>query len=170
MLARLNEGLQDLGDLDERDYESAYLDELSELDRRALNERRVLNASILDKKEPMSILITPEEDISVVLNGTDHIRIQVLSPGLHLTEALRTADKVDDYINARFSYAFDEKYGYLTSFPTNVGTGMRATAIVHLPTLSMAKKFLRMLNDMGRFGVCIRGVLWRGKRKLWSSL
>lgn len=90
----------------------------------------------------MSILITPEEDISVVLNGTDHIRIQVLSPGLHLTEALRTADKVDDYINARFSYAFDEKYGYLTSFPTNVGTGMRATAIVHLPTLSMAKNFL----------------------------
>lgn len=163
MLARLNEGLQDLGDLDERDYESAYLDELSELDRRALNERRVLNTSILAKKEPMSILITPEEDISVVLNGTDHIRIQVLSPGLHLTEALKTAGKVDDYINARFSYAFDEKYGYLTSFPTNVGTGMRATAIVHLPTLSMAKKFPAMLNDMGRFGVCIRGVYGEGR-------
>ncbi len=163
MLARLNEGLKDLGDLDGRDYEAASLDEISELDRRALKERRVLNSSILERKAPMSILITREEDISLVMNGTDHIRIQVLSSGLHLTEALKTADRIDDYVNARFTYAFDEKYGYLTSFPTNVGTGLRATAIVHLPTLSMGKKFPAMLNDMGRFGVCIRGVYGEGR-------
>ncbi|MCI8886778.1 MAG: ATP--guanido phosphotransferase [Hungatella sp.] len=163
MLARINEGLEELGELNSRDYEAAYLNELSELDRRALKERRILNSSILARKAPMSILITKEEDISLVLNGTDHIRIQVLSPGLHLTEALKTADEVDDYVNARFAYAFDEKYGYLTSFPTNVGTGMRATAIVHLPSLSMGKKFPAMLNDMGRFGVCIRGVYGEGR-------
>lgn len=163
MLRRLNEGLQDLGDMDGRDYESAYLDELSELDRRALRERRILGASILERKAPMSILITREEDISLVLNGADHIRIQVWSPGLRLTEALKTADQVDDYVNARFSYAFDEKYGYLTSYPTNVGTGLRATAIVHLPTLSMGKKFPAMLNDMGRIGVSVRGVYGEGR-------
>lgn len=163
MLARLGEGLGDLGETDGRDYEAAYLDELSELDRRALKERKILSESILARKAPMSILITREEDISLVLNGADHIRIQVWSPGLHLTEALQTADRVDDYVNARFSYAFDEKYGYLTSFPTNVGTGMRATVIVHLPTLSMGKKFPAMLNDMGRIGVCIRGVHGEGR-------
>ena len=163
MLARLKEGLRDLGDLDGRDYETAGLDELSELDRRALRERRVLSSSILEKKAPMSILITREEDISLVLNGMDHIRIQVLSSGLHLTEAWKTADRIDDYVNARFAYAFDEKYGYLTSFPTNVGTGLRATAVVHLPSLSMGKKFPAMLNDMGRFGVCIRGVYGEGR-------
>lgn len=163
MLARLNEGLQDLGELDGRDYESAYLDELSELDKRALKERRILNSSILSRKAPMAILITREEDISLVMNGSDHIRIQVWSSGLHLTEALKTANQVDDYINARFSYAFDEKYGYLTSYPTNVGTGMRAAAIVHLPTLSMGKKFPSMLNDMGRIGVSVRGVYGEGR-------
>ena len=80
LLSRLNEGLKDLGDLDGRDYESAYLSDLSELDRRALKERRILNSSILEKKSPVSLLITREEDISLVLNGMDHIRIQVLSP------------------------------------------------------------------------------------------
>ncbi|MCI8982414.1 MAG: ATP--guanido phosphotransferase [Hungatella sp.] len=163
LLSRLNEGLRDLGDLDGRDYESAYLSDLSELDRRALKERRILNSSILEKKSPVSLLITREEDISLVLNGMDHIRIQVLSPGLRLTEALKTADQIDDYVNARFDYAFDEKYGYLTSFPTNMGTGMRATAMVHLPSLSMGKKFPAMLNDMGRFGVSIRGVYGEGR-------
>lgn len=163
LLSRLNEGLKDLGDLDGRDYESAYLSDLSELDRRALKERRILNSSILEKKSPVSLLITREEDISLVLNGMDHIRIQVLSPGLRLTEALKTADQIDDYVNARFDYAFDEKYGYLTSFPTNMGTGMRATAMVHLPSLSMGKKFPAMLNDMGRFGVSIRGVYGEGR-------
>lgn len=163
MLSRLKEGLKDLGDLGDRDYESAYLEELTELDRRALKERRILNSSVLEKKDPMCLMITREEDISLVLNGADHIRIQVLSPGLGLTEALKTADQIDDYINARFTYAFDEKYGYLTSFPTNMGTGLRATAIVHLPSLSMGKKFPAMLNDMGRFGVCIRGVYGEGR-------
>lgn len=163
MLARLGEGLQDLGDVDGRDYEFAYLDELSDLDKRALKERRILNSFIVEKKGPMSILITREEDVSLLLNGTDHIKIQVWQPGLSLTEALKTANQVDDFVNSRFSYAFDEKYGYLTSFPTNVGTGMRATAIVHLPTLSMGKKFPSMLNDMGRIGVSVRGVYGEGR-------
>ena len=123
MIDRLNEGLRDLGETDGRDYESAYLDELSELDRRALKERRIFSSSILERKAPMSVLVAREEDISLVLNGSDHIRIQVGQPGLCLAEALGTANRIDDYINARFSYAFDEKYGYLTSFPTNVGDG-----------------------------------------------
>ena len=168
MLARLSEGLGDLGDMDGRDYEAAYLDELNELDRRALKERQILSPSLLDRKAPMSILITKEEDISLILNGLDHIRIQVWSPGLGLGESLKTADKLDDYINARFSYAFDEKYGYLTSFPTNVGTGLKATAIVHLPTLSMGKKFPSMLNDMGRIGVSIRGMYGEGRENYGS--
>ncbi len=163
MLSRLAEGLKDLGAEEERDYEYARLEELTELDRRALKERRILNSSILERKAPMSLLITREEDISVIMNGADHIRIQVLLPGLHLAKALKTANRIDDYINARFTYAFDEKYGYLTSFPTNMGTGLRATAVVHLPSLSMGKKFPAMLNDMGRFGVCIRGVYGEGR-------
>ena len=67
--------------------------------------------------------------------------MQILSPGLKLDELWHKADVLDDYVNERFSYAFDEKYGYLTSFPTNVGTGLRACAVLHLPTLSQVRKF-----------------------------
>ncbi len=169
MVDRLLEGLKDLGELDGRTYETASMDSLAELDQRALKERRILNASILSRKAPMALVISKEEDVSLVLNGTDHIRIQILMPGLKVHEALKTADQVDDYINARFSYAFDEKYGYLTSFPTNVGTGMKAAAIVHLPSLSMGKRFSSLLNDMGRFGVSVRGV-YGEERENYGSL
>lgn len=163
MLKRLNYGLKDLGEFQNRNYEYASLEELSDLDRRALRERRILNSAVVQKKTPVGIIITEEEDISIILNGSDHIRMQVLMPGLHLHEAWNAADQMDDYINARFSYAYDEKYGYLTSFPTNVGTGMRASVIVHLPTLSMGKKFQALVADMGRFGIAIKGVYGEGR-------
>jgi protein arginine kinase len=168
MVKRLCEGLADLGEQDKNQYETTYLEDLSELDRRALKERRVLNASVLSRKAPMALMVSEKEDISLVFNGTDHIRIQALSTGLHLQELLKTANEVDDFINARFSYAFDEKYGYLTSFPTNVGTGMRASVMVHLPSLSLGKKFSSVLTNMGRFGVSIRGAYGEGRENYGS--
>ena len=168
MVKRLCEGLADLGEQDGNQYETTYLEDLSELDRRALKERRVLNASVLSRKAPMALMVSEKEDISLVFNGTDHIRIQALSTGLHLQELLKTANEVDDFINARFSYAFDEKYGYLTSFPTNVGTGMRASVMVHLPSLSLGKKFSSVLTNMGRFGVSIRGAYGEGRENYGS--
>ena len=154
MLHRLELGLQNLNSLD--------LGDISELDKKAMQERRVFNATIASKKTPTGLLLSEEEDTSIVLNGTDHIRLQMLSAGLHLEELWSGCDQMDDYINARFPYAFDKKYGYLTSFPTNVGTGMRASVVLHLPTLSMGKKFNGLVTEMGRFGASIRGVYGEG--------
>ncbi len=162
MIRRLEFGLKDLGETDGKDYEYAYLEELSELDRKALRERRVLNSTVASKKTPVGIIVSKEEDTSIVLNGTDHIRMQVMSPGFHLEELWKRADQLDDYINMRFPYAFDEKYGYLTSFPTNVGTGMRASVVLHLPRLSMGKKFTGLVTEMGRFGASVKGVYGEG--------
>lgn len=162
MIRRLEYGLKDLGSLDGKTYEYAYLDELSELDRKALRERRVFNSTIASKKTPTGIIISEDEDTSIVLNGTDHIRLQMMAPGLHLEELWKRCDEMDDYINARFSYAFDEKYGYLTSFPTNVGTGMRASVLLHLPTLSLGKRFNGMVTEMSRFGATVKGVYGEG--------
>lgn len=162
MIRRLESGLKDIGSLDGRTYEYAALSELSELERKALRERRVFNSTIASKKTPVGIIISGEEDVGIVLNGTDHIRLQVQSTGLHLDELWKRADQLDDYINARFSYAFDEKYGYLTSFPTNVGTGLRASVILHLPNLSMGKKFNGLVSEMGRFGAAVKGVYGEG--------
>lgn len=162
MIRRLELGLSDLGSLDGKTYEYAYLDELSELERKALRERRVFNSTIASKKTPTGIIISEEEDTSIVLNGTDHIRIQLLAVGFHLEELWRRADQLDDFINARFAYAYDEKYGYLTSFPTNVGTGMRASVVLHLPSLSMGKKFTGLVSEMARFGAQVRGLYGEG--------
>lgn len=162
MIRQLEQGLKDLGSLDGKEYEYAYLDELTELDRKALRERRVFNSTIASKKTPAGIIISPEEDISIVLNGTDHIRIQLLTAGLHLDELWKRADQLDDYINERFPYAFDEKYGYLTAFPTNVGTGLRASVVLHLPMLSAGKKFTGLVAEMGRFGASVKGVYGEG--------
>lgn len=163
VVSRLREGLKDLGELDDRSYVYAGLDELSELDLRALKERRILNSSIVAKQEPVGLILSEKEEVSLVLNGTDHIRLQVMSAGFHLNECYQEADRIDDYINARFSYAFDDKYGYLTSFPTNVGTGLRASVVIHLPSLSLGKKFGSLLSDMSRFGVSVKGVYGEGR-------
>ena len=162
LISRLETGLKDLQEDDGLPYEYAYLEDLKELDRLALRERRILNSGTVAKKSPTGIIISEDESTSFILNGDDHIRIQVLAPGFHLDELWQRADKLDDYVNTRFSYAFDEKYGYLTSYPTNVGTGLRASVVLHLPTLSMGKKFQNLLAEMSRFGVRIRGVYGEG--------
>lgn len=162
MIQRLETGLRDIGSLDGKHYEYVYLEELDELERKALRERRVFNATIASKKTPVGLIISDEEDSSIVLGGTDHIRIQRMQTGMHLEELWKSCDEMDDYINARFPYAFDEKYGYLTAFPTNVGTGMRASVVLHLPSLSMGRKFQGLVAEMGRFGATVRGVFGEG--------
>lgn len=162
MIRRLQYGLKDIGSLDGEEYAYVHLSELSELDRKALRERRVFNSTIASKKTPAGLLISGKEDVNIVLNGTDHIRVQVQSAGLHLNDLWKRADQIDDYINARFSYAFDDKYGYLTSFPTNVGTGLRASVLLHLPNLSMGKKFHGLVAEMGRFGAAVKGLYGEG--------
>lgn len=162
MIRRLEYGLREIGSLDGRSYQYVSLSQLSELDRKALRERRVINSTIAAKKAPAGIILSEEEDVNLVLNGTDHIRLQVQTAGLHLEELWKRADQMDDYINARFSYAFDAKYGYLTSFPTNVGTGLRASVLLHLPNLSMGRKFNGLVAEMGRFGAAVKGLYGEG--------
>lgn len=168
LVKRLEFGLKNLEELDGTPYEYAYLEELDELSRRALRERRILNSAILNKKGMVGLIVSRDESVSLVLNGDDHIRMQFLSTGLCLNELWSRADKLDDYVNARFSYAFDEKYGYLTSFPTNVGTGLKASVTLHLPTLSLGKKFSSLVGEMSRFGLTLRGVYGEGSENYGS--
>lgn len=162
LIKRLEFGLKDLGELDHKNYEFAMLGNLKELDRLALRERRILNTAAVTKKGPIGVLVSSEEDTSLVFNSDDHIRFQLLAPGLCLDELWKQADQIDDYINARFPYAFDDKYGYMTSFPTNVGTGLRAGVVIHLPTLSLGRKFQNLVGEMSRFGTAVRGVYGEG--------
>lgn len=142
---------------------SSLVSELPEVRRMALRERRILSTSIIEKKRPVGLMLSESEDVSVILNGDDHIRIQLLSPNFHLYNLWDRASGLDDAINQYLNYAFDERYGYLTAFPTNVGTGMRANVVVHLPALSMSSHFLSLLESMTQFGVTIRSVYGNGR-------
>lgn len=168
MIGRLESGLKDLGSLDGRHYEQVRLKELGDLDRRALRERRVFNSTIASAKAPAGIIVSDDEQVGIVLNGTDHIRIQVYASGLHLDELWTQAGQIDDYINEQFSYAFDDKYGYLTSFPTSVGTGLRAAVVLHLPLLSQSKRFNGMVTEMTRFGTSVKGLYGEGAENCGS--
>ena len=168
MTGRLMEGLKGLGDEDGTMYRILRLDRMSDLEKTALLERRAINRSASGKKECAGLILSEDERTGIVINGDDHIRIQTLEKGPALPECYRRADAADDYIGERFEYSYDEKYGYLTSFPTNVGTGLRASVILHLPMLSRKKNFNSLVADMGRFGTLIRGVYGEGGENFGS--
>ena len=126
-------------------------------------DRKVLNLTLAKKKTPTGIILNDNEDISIVINGDDHIRLQTLSVGISLYELLEKANKIDDYINEHFEYAFNEKYGYLTTYPTNIGTGMRAAIVLHLPASTQSKGFSKLISSVGRFGVAIKGLHGEGR-------
>lgn len=168
MVSRLEQGLRNLGEVDGRNYHYADLREIKELDKKVLRERQILNSTIAAKKSPAGVFVSDEEDSSIVLNGTDHFRIQLLSCGNQLEALWQQADRLDDYINERFAYAYDQKYGYLTSYPTNTGTGMRAAVILHLPTLSLGKRFQGLVMEMSRFGAVVKGVYGTGHENYGS--
>ncbi|MEF9954843.1 MAG: ATP--guanido phosphotransferase [Clostridium sp.] len=161
MIGRIKTALQGISDLDGREYEYIDFEGLEELERLALRERRIINRSFVEKTTPGGIILSEDESISLMLNGDDHIRIQILAPGLHVKECYDKADCLDDFINETISYAYNSKYGYLTSYPTNVGTGMKASIVVHLPSLSLGRRFQDLLEDMSRFGTTVRGLYGR---------
>lgn len=163
MVVRLKDGLKSIGNLDGHGYQYKQLDTTQKLEKTALAERRLINRSAVEKETAQGLYVSEDESRSIHLGGDDHIRIQMMAPGLSLEGLRQKADRVDDYVNERFFYAFDEKYGYLTSFPTNVGTGLRACVLMHLPGLSQVKKFQSIVSEMSRFGTAIRGLCGEGE-------
>jgi len=163
LVGRISDGLDDIGTVEGRKFTVKTLDRIKETERLAMKERRLMNGSMVQSKAPLGIMLSEEEDVSIVINGDDHIRLQLLAPGMVLGKLWERADALDDFIGGRFPYAFDEKYGYLTSYPTNVGTGMRANAVVHLPTLSKSDESRNFINALSKLGVNISGVYGNGR-------
>src|SRR5699024_4634391 len=103
------------------------------------------------------------EQVSLMINEEDHIRIQLYFPGFQLDKALEKAFEFDDWIESKVNYAFDEKKGYLTSCPTNVGTGMRASVMMHLPALTLTKQINRIIPAINQLGLVVRGINGEGR-------
>ncbi|GEK35478.1 protein arginine kinase [Kurthia sibirica] len=134
----------------------------SALQKQMLVEKHLISPQLAKKETVGSVLLADDESISIMINEEDHIRIQCLEAGLQLEKALAKANVIDDYIEASIDYAFDEKYGYITCCPTNVGTGLRASVMMHLPALTMTNQMRQLISMMPRLGLVVRGLYGEG--------
>jgi len=132
-------------------------------------EKDLISEELLKNSDKGSFILNKEENLSIMINEKDHINLQYICEGLNLEEALKKATSIDDKIEKNFDYAFDEKLGYLTTSPENVGTGMKASVIVHLPALTMSEEIKNISKDLSKLGMNIKGIYSDGT-KVYGNL
>ena len=138
---------------------------ISDLDSRqsvSLVEKRLVSPEFISETKGRALLLSKDESISIMLNEEDHIRLQVIKKGLSLEETYDEADRLDTLLDENLSFAFDEKLGYLTQCPTNLGTGMRASVMLHLPALEKSRAISRIAGNLSKLGLTIRGAHGEG--------
>jgi protein arginine kinase len=137
---------------------------LSALDRQFLMERQLISRELMNADGPRGVALVPQETLSIMINEEDHLRLQVMRSGLALEDAWTEIDRVDDAVEQRVSYAFSEEFGYLTACPTNVGTGMRASVMLHLPALVLTKQIEKVFRALQKINLMVRGLYGEGSR------
>jgi protein arginine kinase len=152
----------------ELDYHFTHIDiqETPQLEREVLVEKHLISPYLAKGQHSGSVLLSDNEELSVMVNEEDHLRIQSLQSGFHLQEAYQVAHQLDSLLEKHLSYAFHEKFGYLTSCPTNTGTGMRASVMLHLPALTMSHQINRIIPAISRLGMVVRGSYGEGSEAL----
>ncbi len=137
------------------------LEEMDPIARGLLVERRLMSPDFLQGSRERGLILDTKGIVSVMVNEEDHLRIQVLLGRMSLCEALRIASAIDRALY-RLEFAFDQEFGFLTSCPTNVGTGLRASAMLHLPALKMSRAMPEIIAQSGRLGLVVRGAYGEG--------
>ncbi|KQL27428.1 protein arginine kinase [Cytobacillus solani] len=146
--------------------ELLLMDELQPLQKRVLMEKHLISPYLAENSSYGACLLSENEELSIMINEEDHIRIQCLFPGFQLLEALEMANEIDDWLEEKIDYAFDENIGYLTSCPTNVGTGLRASVMMHLPGLVLTQQINRIIPAINQLGLVVRGIYGEGSEAL----
>ena len=124
------------------------------------------NFDYLEKQDYAAGFVAPDEDVSIMINEEDHIRIQAFAAGMNMQKAYTLADKMDDVIGDVLDYSYDQKFGYLTTLPSNAGTGMRASYMLHLPALAGNDKISGLIPEVGRFGLVLKAMEGDNNRAL----
>lgn len=166
VIQKVEEAVKAIG---EKDFTSLAVTSLSELDalqKQILVEKHLISPLLLEKDPKAAVALTDEEEISVMINEEDHLRIQCILPALQLLEAWQIANQLDDHLEKQLDFGFDDKFGYVTACPTNAGTGMRASVMLHLPGLIMTKRAGRILPELSKVGLVVRGLYGEGTEAL----
>ncbi len=156
------------GESEGSSFEMIDLAQMQELDKNIMVEQHLVSPDLAKSSLPSALLIKTDENISVMLSEEDHIRIQAFAPGDKIDDAFNLANETDDCIESKVNYAFDKDLGYLTSCPTNLGTGLRASFMLHLPYLEINKQIPQISQAVGKFGMTIRGTYGEGTEPVAS--
>ena len=150
----------------QNEFKLIKMDEIDLIERSNYVERHLISPALAKNVSGGAFLINNEETISIMINEEDHIRIQCLYPGLQLERCFDTADKIDDLLEEGIVYAFDEQLGYLACCPTNVGTGVRTSVMLHLPALSLTGYINGVISTASKIGLAVRGIFGEGTEYL----
>lgn len=145
-----------------KDFSFIRMNELTPSQGVSLVEKRLVSPEFISESNGRALLLSKDESLSIMINEEDHIRLQVITNGLSLEQAYDTADRLDTLLDESLSFAFDKKLGYLTQCPTNLGTGMRASVMLHLPALEKSKAISRIAASLSKLGLTIRGAHGEG--------
>lgn len=149
-------------------YYSCQVNLLSDTDKNAMVERHIISPALIQKKQSTGLILSEDEKISIMINEEDHLRIQSIAGGMNLYKAYQDANVIDDLLYGIFGFAYHEKYGYLTSCPTNLGTGLRASYMVFLPALHMGGKIIKLTEELGQYGIAMRGTYGEASKSIGS--
>ena len=143
-------------------FKSVDPDELDTEEKVSLVERHLVSPEFISEKGARKLLLLDDESVSIMLCEEDHIRLQVMCEGFELDRAYEQASRIDTLLDERLKFAFSDTLGYLTQCPTNLGTGMRASVMLHLPALHEAKAMRKIAENLSKLGLTIRGAYGEG--------
>lgn len=138
------------------------MSELTQEEAVSLVERHLVSPEFISDRQGRGLLLRDDESVSIMINEEDHIRIQVIRPNMDLEGAYDLADKIDTLFDEQLTFAFNDKFGYLTQCPTNIGTGMRASLMLHLPALKESGAMGKISASLSKLGLVIRGMYGEG--------
>lgn len=147
-----------------KDYKFVDMDKLTQVEAFSLVERHLISVNFAKNTKGRALILKEDESVSIMINEEDHIRIQCLHSGLEFEEASKEAFELEKLLGKTLNYAFDEKFGYLTECPTNLGTGMRASAMLHLPALENIGALDRLFDSVAKLGIAVRGTFGEGSK------
>src|ERR1700691_140089 len=145
---------------------SESMDNLAALDKQILVERHLISREHAAKTAGSGLVLNKEESLCVMINEEDHLRMQALRPGLQLRQAWMAIDQVDSELERKLDYAFNPELGYLTACPTNLGTGIRVSAMLHLPGLVLSEQITQIISSVNKLGLAVRGLYGEGTEAL----
>lgn len=164
VLSRLRQASEHLPEA--KRYRFFEMDRLSPLEQQVLIEKHLVSPEHVREPKERALVLRDDEAVSIMINEEDHERLQVLLPGLNLDSAWNLANRLDDSLERHLEYAFDDELGFLTSCPTNLGSGLRASVMLHLPALVLLKQASQVFGTLAQFGVVVRGLYGEGTQAL----